>query len=139
MMKKDTIYWRCIQFRAFRCPARHRQNRATGLLELVHSEHNHEQIQTRHPDAKNVSFIRSKRGAMQLHVNGYFYTKDKTRNNITFWSCTQARVYCCAARASSVSTMLSGSDNLSKLTNVHHSWKPQSSDNLWLMEIRRTA
>nr|CAE54345.1 TPA: Mod(mdg4)-h58.8 [Anopheles gambiae] len=47
MMKKDTIYWRCIQFRAFRCPARHRQNRATGLLELVHSEHNHEQIQTR--------------------------------------------------------------------------------------------
>uniref|UniRef100_A0A182UBL2 FLYWCH-type domain-containing protein n=1 Tax=Anopheles melas TaxID=34690 RepID=A0A182UBL2_9DIPT len=94
MMKKDTIYWRCIQFRAFRCPARHRQNRATGLLKLVHSEHNHEQIQTRHPAVKNVSFIRSKRGAMQLHVNGYFYTKDKTRNNITFWSCTQARVYC---------------------------------------------
>uniref|UniRef100_A0A182XK51 FLYWCH-type domain-containing protein n=1 Tax=Anopheles quadriannulatus TaxID=34691 RepID=A0A182XK51_ANOQN len=108
MMKKDTIYWRCIQFRAFRCPARHRQNRATGLLELVHSEHNHEQIQTRrkrgtlkelmrqrimNPAVKNVSFIRSKRGAIQLHVNGYFYTKDKTRNNITFWSCTQARVY----------------------------------------------
>uniref|UniRef100_A0A6E8VG75 BTB domain-containing protein n=1 Tax=Anopheles coluzzii TaxID=1518534 RepID=A0A6E8VG75_ANOCL len=63
------------------------------------------EISTQDPTVKNVSFIRSKRGAIQLHVNGYFYTKDKTRNNITFWSCTQARVYCCAARASSVSTV----------------------------------
>uniref|UniRef100_A0A182PMY3 FLYWCH-type domain-containing protein n=1 Tax=Anopheles epiroticus TaxID=199890 RepID=A0A182PMY3_9DIPT len=44
MANKETVYWRCIQFRAIRCPARHRQRRATGMLELVHSEHNHEMI-----------------------------------------------------------------------------------------------
>uniref|UniRef100_A0A182JNL1 FLYWCH-type domain-containing protein n=1 Tax=Anopheles christyi TaxID=43041 RepID=A0A182JNL1_9DIPT len=47
MMKNETIYWRCVQFRAFRCPARHRQRRTTGMLELVHSEHNHGPIQNR--------------------------------------------------------------------------------------------
>ncbi|KXJ73914.1 hypothetical protein RP20_CCG014741 [Aedes albopictus] len=41
IVKEDTIYWRCIQFRALRCPARHRQRRSTGALEVVWAKHNH--------------------------------------------------------------------------------------------------
>ncbi|XP_058057614.1 uncharacterized protein LOC131208755 [Anopheles bellator] len=47
MIYEETVYWRCIQFRALRCPARHRQRRTTGLIEIVHSEHNHPPIQNR--------------------------------------------------------------------------------------------
>ncbi|XP_062556402.1 modifier of mdg4-like isoform X12 [Armigeres subalbatus] len=41
IVKEDTIYWRCTQFRALRCPARHRQRRTTGVLEVVWAKHNH--------------------------------------------------------------------------------------------------
>ncbi|XP_058451050.1 modifier of mdg4-like isoform X9 [Malaya genurostris] len=40
-VKEDTIYWRCTQFRALRCPARHRHRRSTNSLEVVCAKHNH--------------------------------------------------------------------------------------------------
>ncbi|XP_055595584.1 modifier of mdg4-like isoform X15 [Uranotaenia lowii] len=47
IVKEDTIYWRCTQFRALRCPARHRQRIATGTFEVVWAEHNHEILERR--------------------------------------------------------------------------------------------
>uniref|UniRef100_A0A182FXA3 FLYWCH-type domain-containing protein n=2 Tax=Anopheles albimanus TaxID=7167 RepID=A0A182FXA3_ANOAL len=47
MVNADTIYWRCKEFRALRCPARYRQRRTTGLLETGRTNHNHSPISTR--------------------------------------------------------------------------------------------
>ncbi|XP_049276938.1 modifier of mdg4-like isoform X34 [Anopheles funestus] len=49
-----------------------------------------------------ASFVETKRGYKQLCVEGYTFTKDKTRKNTSFWSCTQAKVFSCTARASSI-------------------------------------
>lgn len=46
--------------------------------------------------------METKRGYKQLCVEGYTFTKDKTRKNTSFWSCTQAKVFSCTARASSI-------------------------------------
>ncbi|XP_058170977.1 modifier of mdg4-like isoform X18 [Anopheles ziemanni] len=47
MVTNGTVYWRCAQFNALRCNARYRQRQATGVLEIVHSEHTHEVIYER--------------------------------------------------------------------------------------------
>ncbi|XP_049532496.1 modifier of mdg4-like isoform X31 [Anopheles darlingi] len=47
MVNADTIYWRCKEFRALRCPARYRQRRTTGLLEIGRTIHNHSPINKR--------------------------------------------------------------------------------------------
>ncbi|XP_035900379.1 modifier of mdg4-like isoform X14 [Anopheles stephensi] len=54
---------------------------------------------------KDVCFVQTKRGFTQLCVDGHFYTRDKTRNNTSFWSCTQSKVFWCTARASTVSVV----------------------------------
>uniref|UniRef100_A0A182HJT9 Uncharacterized protein n=1 Tax=Anopheles arabiensis TaxID=7173 RepID=A0A182HJT9_ANOAR len=110
-MKKDTIYWRCIQFRAFRCPARHRQNRATGLLELVHSEHNHEQIQTRRKrgtlkelmrqrimSKQKVEYLVTPRGGLQLSIDNFRFARDRVLQNVVTYRCVHYKPLGCMAR-----------------------------------------
>ncbi|XP_053697289.1 modifier of mdg4-like isoform X15 [Sabethes cyaneus] len=53
-------------------------------------------------DTKDVSFVLTKRGSLQLSVNGFLYTKDKTRGNSNFWACNQSKVLNCSARAITV-------------------------------------
>ncbi|XP_058170975.1 modifier of mdg4-like isoform X16 [Anopheles ziemanni] len=50
--------------------------------------------------SKDITYVQTKRGAVQLCVDGFLFTKDKSRKRSSFWSCTQAKVFRCTARAS---------------------------------------
>ncbi|XP_065073227.1 modifier of mdg4-like isoform X31 [Ochlerotatus camptorhynchus] len=51
-------------------------------------------------ECNNISYVMTRRGAVQLSVNGYLYTRDKTRGDSSFWACNQSKVLNCTARAS---------------------------------------
>lgn len=65
IVKDDTIYWRCIQFRALRCPARHRQRRSTGALEVVWAKHNHGILERRKRGTLREILLQRKRKHQQ--------------------------------------------------------------------------
>ncbi|EAT43940.1 AAEL004609-PA [Aedes aegypti] len=50
----------------------------------------------------------TRRGRMQLSVNGYLYTRDKTRGDSQFWACNQSKVLNCTARATTHRTQKNG-------------------------------
>ncbi|XP_055616866.1 modifier of mdg4-like isoform X32 [Toxorhynchites rutilus septentrionalis] len=50
-------------------------------------------------DEPNISYVMSKRGKLQLSVDGFLYTRDKVRGCSQFWACNQSKVLTCTARA----------------------------------------
>ncbi|XP_055616845.1 modifier of mdg4-like isoform X13 [Toxorhynchites rutilus septentrionalis] len=71
IVKNDTIYWRCTQFRALRCPARHRQRRSAGTLEVVFAKHNHGILERRkrgtlRPFLENRKLLKKQQQEQQL-------------------------------------------------------------------------
>uniref|UniRef100_A0A182IYC6 FLYWCH-type domain-containing protein n=1 Tax=Anopheles atroparvus TaxID=41427 RepID=A0A182IYC6_ANOAO len=117
MIKNGTVYWRCVQFRALRCAARYRQRQATGMLEIVHTDHNHALIQQRHIGVMEIKYVRSKRGAPQLKINGQTYCRQMIRERTIRWRCVQFKPLHCMARATT--SPLNG-DNVISLTDIHN-------------------
>ncbi|KAL9693041.1 hypothetical protein quinque_012326 [Culex quinquefasciatus] len=98
IVKDDTIYWRCTQFRALRCPARHRQRRSTGEVEVVWPHHNHDILERRKREPE-VTYITSRKGTLQLEIDRYRFTRQKICKSTIRWECLQTKALCCKARA----------------------------------------
>ncbi|XP_055594895.1 modifier of mdg4-like isoform X32 [Uranotaenia lowii] len=62
---------------------------------------------------REVSYVMTKRGKMQLCIDGYLYTRDKIRSEKQFWACNQSKVFNCTSRAI---TCKSGKDSQPNLT-----------------------
>ncbi|XP_055595662.1 modifier of mdg4-like isoform X25 [Uranotaenia lowii] len=48
---------------------------------------------------KDVSFVVTKRGKMQLCIDGFFFSRDKVSGEKQFWACIQNKVFNCKCRA----------------------------------------
>ncbi|XP_065073225.1 modifier of mdg4-like isoform X29 [Ochlerotatus camptorhynchus] len=75
IVKDDTIYWRCTQFRALRCPARHRQRRATGALEVVWARHNHGILERRKRGSLREILLQRKREKQEFEGAGHHQSR----------------------------------------------------------------
>ncbi|XP_052890688.1 modifier of mdg4-like isoform X38 [Anopheles moucheti] len=89
---------------------------ASGFVETYASDGGTGTEQSTQAPYLHASFVETKRGYTQLRVDGYLFTKDKTRKNTSFWNCTQAKVFCCTARATSISSTQEKGAFLEKLT-----------------------
>ncbi|XP_065073217.1 modifier of mdg4-like isoform X22 [Ochlerotatus camptorhynchus] len=47
----------------------------------------------------NVAYVMSRRGTLQLQINGHIFTRSQVRQRIIIWVCSQRRAHSCKARA----------------------------------------